>query len=61
MTVKDQALLAIERLPEDAGFKDVREEIAFLAAVREAEDDIAAGRVVADEEMKRRIGAWTGA
>jgi hypothetical protein len=61
MTVKEQVLLAIERLPEDADFKDVKDEIALLAALREAEDDIAAGRTVTNEEMRRRIGAWTGA
>ena len=61
MTVKEQVLLAIERLPEDADFKDVKDEIAFLAALREAEDDIAAGRTVTNEEMSRRIGSWTGA
>jgi hypothetical protein len=61
MTVKEQVLSAIERLPEDADFKDVKDEIAFLAAVHEADDDIAAGRTVTNEEMRRRIGAWTGA
>lgn len=61
MTVKEQVLSAIERLPADADFKDVKDEIAFLAAVQEADDDIAAGRTVTNEEMKQRIGAWTGA
>ena len=61
MTVKEQVMLAIERLPEDADFKDVKDEIAFLAALREAEDDIAAGRTVTNEDMSRRIGSWTGA
>jgi hypothetical protein len=61
MTVKEQVMLAIERLPEDADFKDVKDEIAFLAALREAEDDIAEGRTVTNEEMRRRIGSWTGA
>ena len=61
MTVKEQVLSAIERLPEDAGFNDVKDEIAFLAAVQEVDDDIAAGRTVTNEEMRRRIGSWTGA
>jgi predicted transcriptional regulator len=60
MTVKEQVLSAIERLPEDVGFKDVKDEVAFLAAVQESEDDIAAGRTITNEEMKRRIGRWTG-
>lgn len=45
MSVKEQVLQAINRLPDDIGYRDVTEEIAFLSAVREAEQDIAAGRV----------------
>ena len=61
MTVKEQVLSALERLPEDIDFNDVKNEVAFLAAVQEAEEDITAGRLVTNEEMKRRIVAWTGA
>jgi predicted transcriptional regulator len=60
MSVKEQVLQAINRLPDDADFRDVTEEIAFLAAVREAEHDIQQGRVVTNEQMKARIGEWTG-
>jgi predicted transcriptional regulator len=59
MSVKEQVLQAIHRLPEDIDYRDVTEEIAFLAAVREAEQDIAEGRVVSDEQMKARIAEWT--
>ena len=31
-----------------------------LAAVREAERDIEQGRLVTNEQMKARIGEWTG-
>ena len=60
MSVKEQVLQAINRLPDDADFRDVSEEIAFLAAMREAEQDIAEGRLVTNEQMKTRIGEWTG-
>lgn len=60
MSVKEQVLHAINRLPDDADFRDVAAEVAFLAAVREAEQDIKDGRVITNEEMKSRIGAWTG-
>lgn len=59
MTVKQQVLQAIQRLPDDVDFRDVTEEIALLAAVQEAESDIEAGRVVTNEEMKKRIIEWT--
>lgn len=61
MSVKDQVLQAIQRLPGDVDFRDVTEEIALLAAVAEAEADIDAGRVISNEEMKDRISQWTAA
>ncbi len=60
MSVKEQVLQAISRLPNVADFRDVTEEIAFLAAIGEAEQDIAAGCLITNEEMKSRIGEWTG-
>jgi predicted transcriptional regulator len=58
MSVKDQVLQAIQRLPDDIDYRDVADEIAFLAAVREAERDIDEGRLVANEDMKARISGW---
>jgi len=59
MTVKEQVLQAIQRLPDDIDYRDVTEEVAFLAAVVEAEEDIQAGRVISNEQMKSRIAEWT--
>ena len=55
MSVKEQVLQAIQRLPDDIDYRDVTDEIAFLAAICEAEQDIAAGRVVTNEQMKARL------
>lgn len=59
MSVKEQVLEAIQRLPDDIGFRDVTDEIALLAAVHEAEQDIQQGRVISNDEMKSRIAQWT--
>ena len=59
MTVKEQVLQAIQRLPEDIDYRDVAEAVAFLAAIVEAEEDIQAGRVISNEQMKSRIAEWT--
>lgn len=59
MSVKDQVLQAIHRLPDDIDYRDIADEIALLAAVREAERDIAEGRLVTNEQMNARITAWT--
>jgi hypothetical protein len=40
VSVKEQVLQAINRLPDDIDYSDAADEIAFLAAVREAERDI---------------------
>ncbi len=60
MSVKEQVLQAINRLPNDINYRDVAEEIAFLAAVREAEQDIEQGRVITNEQMKTRFGKSIG-
>lgn len=59
MSVKEQVLHAINRLPEDIDFRDITAEIAFLAALGEAEQDIQEGRLVTNAQMKARIGEWT--
>lgn len=60
MSVKEQVLQAISRLPDDIDYRDVTDEIAFLAAMREAEQDIQNDSLVTNEQMKTRIGEWTG-
>jgi len=60
-TVKEQVLHIVQRLPDDADFRDVNEEIALLTAVAEAEDDIQQGRLVGNEEMKVRLDEWLDA
>lgn len=59
-TVKGQVLRVVNRLPDDADFRDVNEAIAMLAAVAEAEGDIRDGRLVENEEMKARLDYWVG-
>jgi predicted transcriptional regulator len=59
MTPKQKALQALGTLPEDSSYEDLQEELKVLAALEEAEDDIREGRVVAHEEVKRRLTQWT--
>ena len=58
LTFKEEALLAISRLPAKASTKKVRETIDILAALRAAKDDSAAGRVVPQAEVERRFRSW---
>ena len=59
MSVKEQVLQAIQRLPSDVDFRDVADEVALLAAVQEAERDIEHGRLISNDEMKSRITEWS--
>ena len=59
MSVKEQVLQAIQRLPNDIGFRDVTDEIALLAAVQDAERDIEDRRLISNDEMKSRIAQWS--
>lgn len=58
MSVKEQVIEAIQRLPNDINFRDVVEEVAILAALNEAELDIEQGRLVTNDQMKARIDQW---
>ena len=59
MSVKEQVLQAIQRLPDDIDFRDVSDEIALLAALHEAEEDIQEGRLLSNDQMRSRIEGWT--
>jgi len=59
MSVKESVLQAIHRLPDDADYRAIAEEIAFLAALEQGEQDIHAGRVVSNEDARRKLELWT--
>jgi len=59
MSAKEAVLQAIHRLPDDVDYKEITDEIAFLAALRKAEDDIQAGRLVSNEEARKKLASWT--
>ena len=58
LTFKEEALLAISRLPAKASTKKVRETIDILAALRESERASAEGRLIPHEEVVRRFRSW---
>jgi hypothetical protein len=59
VSVKEKVIEAIQRLPDDINYRDVRDEIALLSAIDEAEQDIQAGRVISNEQMKSRLEKWS--
>jgi hypothetical protein len=59
MSVKEAVLQAIHRLPDNVDYKDIADEIAFLSALRQAESDIDAGRLVSNADVRKKLEAWT--
>ena len=59
MSIKEQAMAMIRRLPDDAGLKDIEEQLALLAVLQDAEEDIQNGRIVSNDEMKARVERWS--
>lgn len=59
MTPKQKTLQAIGTLPEDVSYEQLQEEVRILAALDEGEAEIREGRVVSQEEVKRRLAQWT--
>lgn len=55
MSAKQAVLEAINRLPDHINYKDIVEEVSFLAALEEAEEDIQDGRVVSNEAVLKQL------
>jgi hypothetical protein len=53
MSAKESVLQAIHRLPDDADYRAIAEEVAFLAALERGDHDIQAGRVVSNEDVRK--------
>ena len=53
---KQLALQAVEQLPEDATLEDAMERLYLLEKIERGRADVAAGRVVAHEDVERRFG-----
>ena len=58
MTDKQAAIEAIQRLPDAVTLKEISDEIEFLAAIREGEDQADKGQVISVEQMQRNLQGW---
>ena len=55
---KKAALELIRRLPEDVTTADIMEMLYFKAQVDKGLRDVAEGRVMTHEELKKRMAKW---
>jgi len=58
MTAKQQAIQAIEGLPDSATLEDIMADLYFRQKVDRGLKDLQEGRVVSHEEAKRRLAQW---
>ena len=58
MSDKQAALEAIRQLPDEVSFREIREEIEFLAAVREGEAQAGQGKLVPLEQVEKNLQSW---
>ena len=59
MSAKEAVLQAIHRLPDDVDYRAIAEEIAFLSALEQGDQDIHSGRVVSNEDVRKKLDSWT--
>ena len=57
-SAKQDAIHAIERLPDDVPFDEIVYRLYVLNKVQQGLLDIDAGRAVSNEELAREIEAW---
>jgi predicted transcriptional regulator len=58
MSDKQSVLEAIRRLPEEVTLREIRDEIDFLAAVHEGEQQADQGRLIPLEQVEKNLQSW---
>ena len=57
-TAKQQAIEAIEQLPDDVALDEIVYRLYVLNKARQGLDDVSAGRVVSSEALAAEIEQW---
>ena len=55
---EEMVLEAVRILPDGASWEEIVEHLYILAAIREGQQDIEAGRFVSHQEMKKMVASW---
>jgi predicted transcriptional regulator len=58
MSDKELVMDLLKKMPADVNLKDIGQEIEFLAALREGEEQADRGEVVPHEQVKREFKSW---
>jgi predicted transcriptional regulator len=57
-TAKEELIRLVQEQPEDSSIDEIIRELAFRLMIEQGLSDSAAGRVISNEEMQRRIRSW---
>ncbi len=57
-TPKQDALKVLNGLPEDASLEDIQYHLYVLQRITRGREDVAAGRIVAQDEIEQRMTRW---
>jgi predicted transcriptional regulator len=55
---KSEVIELIRKLPDNVTTADIMEELYFKQQVDKGLQDVAEGRVISNEELKKRIAKW---
>jgi predicted transcriptional regulator len=56
--IKEQMAEVIRKQPDDASYEEIMRELAFEQTITRGLDDSRQGRIISNEDLKRRIGEW---
>ena len=56
--IKERMAGVIRNQPDDASYEEIMRELAFEQTVARGLDDSRQGKVISNEDLKRRIGEW---
>jgi predicted transcriptional regulator len=59
MSDKEAVLQLVQRLPAEASWQQILQEIQFVAAVKEGLDEIDQGKGVSVEAVEQMLETWT--
>jgi predicted transcriptional regulator len=58
VTPKQRMISVLQEQPDDSSYEELLKELAFVKMVERGLKDVDLGRVVSNEEVKRRIESW---
>jgi predicted transcriptional regulator len=57
-SAKEQMTRIIQEQPDDSSYDEILRELAFARMIERGLEDSQAGRIISDQEIRRRIRTW---